>query len=196
MDVNVKYFETGGNHTSEVLEHVKPVVESRKIKDIIIATTRGDSGLLAIQAFDPKQYNVVCVTHSDGFAGPNKQELKQERKENLVAAGAKILTATHSLSGVETGISKALAGGNIIYPVEMFARLVRLMLGDGVKVCMEIAIMAADAGLITDVTKDVLCIGGTGTGADTACIVLPAYTRSFSDLRVKQVLCKPEVARP
>nr|MDO8116293.1 hypothetical protein [Candidatus Sigynarchaeota archaeon] len=116
-------------------------------------------------------------------------------KEKILAAGGKVLTATHSLSGVETGINKALAGGNIIHPVEMFARLVRLLLADGVKVCIEIALMAADAGMITDVTKDILCIAGTGTGTDTACIILPAYTRSFSELRIKQILCKPEISR-
>jgi hypothetical protein len=88
-------------------------------------------------------------------------------------------------------LSKKLAPGNVIFPVEMFARLVRLTMCDGVKVCMEIAIMAADAGLVR-VDVDAMCIAGTGRSADTACIIKPAYSRDFTELRIKQILCKPE----
>ena len=42
------------------------------------------------------------------------------------------------------------------------------------KVVLEIAAMAADAGLVrTD--EDVICIGGTGRGADTAVVLQPNY---------------------
>ena len=102
---------------------------------------------MACEIFDPKKFNVVCVTHSDGFAGINKQELKEENKKKIINMGGKILTATHTLSGVESGISKKLAGG-VVFPVELFARLMRLIIGDGIKVCIEIALGAADAGLL------------------------------------------------
>lgn len=195
MEVNCLYFEKGGSHAKEVLDHVKPIVESRHIKDIIVATSRGDTGILACETFDTSKYNVVLVTHSDGFAGPNTQELKDDNKKKIEELGGKILTATHTLSGVETGISKKLAGG-VVFPVELFARLMRMIIGDGVKVCIEIALGAADAGLIGDIDKDVLCIAGTGKGADTACIIKPSYSRDFTELKVKQILCKPEIARP
>jgi hypothetical protein len=62
--------------------------------------------------------------------------------------------------------------------------------GQGVKVSCEIVMMAADAGLVrTD--EDVICIGGTGKGADTACVIKPINTHNFFDLRVKEVICKP-----
>jgi hypothetical protein len=58
------------------------------------------------------------------------------------------------------------------------------------KVCVEIAVMAADAGLIpTDC--DVLCVGGTGRGADTAVVLRPAHMNHFFDLRIREILCKP-----
>lgn len=195
MDVMVKYFPRGGNHADDVLAHVQPIVESRNITDIVVATTRGETAVKACKVFDTRARNVIAVTHSAGFTGPNQQELKAELKAEIVAMGGTVLTATHALSGVETGITKKLAGGSVVYPVEMFARLLRVVIGDGVKVCIEIALMAADAGLLTDVKADILCIAGTGTGADTACIIRPAYTRDFTELRVKQVLCKPEIAR-
>ena len=195
MDITVRYFEKGGNYTDDVLAHVKPIVEARNIKDIIVASTRGETGIKACKILDSKSRNVIVVTHSAGFAGVNRQELKDEQKAAIEAAGGKVLTTTHALSGVETGFSKKLGGGNVIYPVELFARLLRLIVADGVKVAIEIAVMAADAGLIPDVKNDVLCIGGTGTGADTACIIRPAYSRDFTELRLKQILCKPEIAR-
>ncbi|MBD3185480.1 hypothetical protein GF325_01525 [Candidatus Bathyarchaeota archaeon] len=195
MDVTVKYFKKGGDHSDEVLKHAKEIIDSNgDIKDIIVASTRGGTGLLACKIFDPGKYNVIVVTHSDGFAGPNKQELKTGNKEQIERLGGKVLTATHALSGVESGISKVLSGG-VVFPVELFAKILRIIACDGVKVCIEIALMAADAGFITDVTKDVLCIGGTGAGADTACIIKPAYSRAFTELRLKQILCKPEIGR-
>ncbi|MHA1370889.1 MAG: pyruvate kinase alpha/beta domain-containing protein [Promethearchaeota archaeon] len=193
--VDVLYFEKGGVHTKELLEHVKPIIDNIGIKDVVVATTRGETGILACQTFDPKTYNLVCVTHATGFTGPNKQELKEGNAKKIRDAGAKILTATHAFGAVESGISKKLGGGNVFFPVDVFARLVRLTIGDGVKVCMEIALMAADAGLVP-VDKDILCIAGTGVGADTACIIRPANSRTFPDLRLKQILAKPEVARP
>ncbi|MHA1607222.1 MAG: pyruvate kinase alpha/beta domain-containing protein, partial [Candidatus Freyarchaeota archaeon] len=61
---------------------------------------------------------------------------------------------------------------------------------DGFKVCIEISLMAADAGLIP-VDKDVIAIGGTGRGADTAVVLKPAESSHFLDLRVHAILCKP-----
>jgi hypothetical protein len=50
--------------------------------------------------------------------------------------------------------------------------------------------MAADAGLIrTD--ADVIAVGGTGTGADTAAVIRPANVARFFDLKVRGILCKP-----
>jgi len=60
------------------------------------------------------------------------------------------------------------------------------------KVACEIALMAADAGLVrTD--EDVISIAGTGRGADTAVVLRPVNTRNFFDLKVKEILCKPRL---
>ena len=50
--------------------------------------------------------------------------------------------------------------------------------------------MAADAGLVrTD--EDIIVIGGTGQGADTAVVLRPVNSEDFFDLKVKEILCKP-----
>jgi hypothetical protein len=62
--------------------------------------------------------------------------------------------------------------------------------GQGTKVACEIVLMAADAGLIrTD--EEIITIGGTGSGADTAIVVKPAHTHDLFQLKVREVLCKP-----
>jgi hypothetical protein len=63
-------------------------------------------------------------------------------------------------------------------------------MGEGTKVCVEITLMAADAGLIP-VDKDIVAIAGTGRGADTALRIKPANTARFFDLKIKEILAKP-----
>ncbi|MFC2078298.1 hypothetical protein ACFLTM_05780, partial [Candidatus Bipolaricaulota bacterium] len=64
------------------------------------------------------------------------------------------------------------------------------LFGQGMKVCVEIAVMAADAGQIpTD--RDVICVGGTGRGADTAVVLRPAHMNAFFEARIGEILCRP-----
>jgi len=63
-------------------------------------------------------------------------------------------------------------------------------MGQGMKVVIEISVMAADAGLVrTD--EDIIAIGGSGRGADTAVVLRPVNSNDFFDLKVKEILCKP-----
>jgi len=51
-------------------------------------------------------------------------------------------------------------------------------------------LMAADAGLVrTD--EDIISIGGTAQGADTALVIKPVNSFHFFDLKVREVICKP-----
>jgi hypothetical protein len=64
--------------------------------------------------------------------------------------------------------------------------------GQGTKVAIEIALMAADAGLVrTD--EDIIAVGGTSEGADTALVIKPANSFSFFDLKVREIICKPAI---
>ena len=90
------------------------------------------------------------------------------------------------MSSAERAIKKTLG---TVEPLEIIAHALRLM-GEGTKVCVEVTLMAADAGLIpTD--QDVVAIGGTGTGADTALRIKPANAARLFDLRIREVIAKP-----
>jgi len=72
--------------------------------------------------------------------------------------------------------------------VDIIANTLRIF-GEGMKVACEITLMAADSGLVrTD--EDIVAIGGSGRGADTAVVLRPVYSHEFFDLRVKEILCK------
>lgn len=62
--------------------------------------------------------------------------------------------------------------------------------GQGMKVIVEIASMAADAGVIP-ADKDVLVIAGSGRGSDTAVILRPANSHRIFDLVIREIIAKP-----
>ena len=52
--------------------------------------------------------------------------------------------------------------------------------------------MAADSGLIS-VQENVISIGGTGGGADTALVLQAANVNNFFDVKVREVITKPQL---
>lgn len=62
----------------------------------------------------------------------------------------------------------------------------------GFKTAIEVAVMAANGGLIKDITKDIISLGGTSSGLDTAIILRAAYQNNFLDyLKIREIICKP-----
>jgi hypothetical protein len=64
------------------------------------------------------------------------------------------------------------------------------MFGQGVKVCVEISVMAMDAGMIP-YGERVIAVAGTGRGADTAIIIKPAHAKDILNTRIQEIICKP-----
>ncbi len=185
MKIQSKYFEQASRDlTRDVLEIVREFMELNKdINHVVVATTEGSTGLLFAEEFESR---AVVVTHHTGFRQPNFNEIDPEMKKGIQETGAAILTTTHAFAGVARGVRNKLQTYSI---TEMLAYAYRTF-GQGTKVCAEIALMAADAGLIP-VDKDVVCVGGTGRGADTAWLINPTNTNTFTDLKMKACICKP-----
>jgi hypothetical protein len=74
--------------------------------------------------------------------------------------------------------------------VEIIAETLKRFGTEGVKVAVEVAVMAADAGLVpTD--REIIAVGGTGGGADTALVMKAAHMNNFFDLEVREIIAKP-----
>ncbi len=179
------YFERPGKeHTEEVLREVKKRAEELGIKKILVASTTGYTAEMASEILGDKE--IIVVTHSYGFKKENENEFPEELRKKLEERGIKVLTATHALSGVERAIRKQLGTW---LPVEIVANALRIFC-EGMKVCVEIAMMAADSGLVrTD--QDIIAVAGTARGADTAVVLRPAYTFKFFDMKIKEIICMP-----
>jgi hypothetical protein len=185
MEVQGVYFaESGSACTGKTLEIAKKRAEQLGIKTIVVASTSGETGVKAVKLF--ANHKVVIVTHATGFPTPDVQELTQPNRAKILENGGMILTATHAFGGVGRAVRRKF---NTYQVDEIMAHTLRVF-GQGTKVACEIVLMAADAGLIrTD--EEVISIGGTGSGADTALVIKPAHTHDFFELKVREVLCKP-----
>ncbi|MBW1989233.1 MAG: hypothetical protein JRI97_06770 [Deltaproteobacteria bacterium] len=178
------YFDSPGRaNTEKTIELAKKRAEELGIDEIVVASTHGDTGLLAVEAFPGAK--VAVVTYHCGFNVPFETVMKPEVRETLQRRGAAVVQATHALSGLERSIAKKHGG---MYPVLLMADVLRLF-GHGTKVCVEVSIMAADAGVLSG--KEVVAIGGTGRGADTALVIKPANQSDLFDMRIREIICKP-----
>jgi hypothetical protein len=180
----VYFHSSGSQNTETVLKLAKEYAQAEGIKDIVVASTTGETGVKASEIF--KGFNLVVVTHHAGFAEAGAQELREENRRKILENGGRVLTATHALSGVERAVRKKF---KTLLPIELIAHALRLF-GEGTKVCVEISVMAADAGLIP-VNRHIVAIGGTSKGADTALVVKPATASSFFSFEVREVIAKP-----
>ncbi|MBC7236310.1 MAG: hypothetical protein H5T69_10745 [Chloroflexi bacterium] len=189
LTVPCTYFESPGAHNTErTLELAHARAEALGIRYILVATTSGQTGARAAQLFEGAQ--VVAVTHSTGFASPNQQELKPEYRQQIEAAGAKILTCQHALGGIGRAVRRKLG----TYQIDEIIAFTLRTFCQGIKVACEITLMAADAGLVP-AGEEVVAIGGTGRGADAAAVIAAANAQDFFDLRVLEVICKPRCWR-
>lgn len=130
--------------------------------------------------------NLVVVTHQVGFREPGVDEMPAEVRRSLMAEGVRVLTTTHLFSGVDRAITKEFGG---LYPGQVVAHAL-YMFSQGVKVAVEVAVMALDAGLIP-YGQEVIAVGGSGRGADSALVMLPAHSRRFFETKILEIICKP-----
>jgi len=179
------YFgEAGPENTERCLQLARARADELRIAHIVVATTSGRTGARAAALF--RGHEVVVVTHSAGFRGPNIVELQAEERAAIEEAGGRILTCAHAFGGVGRAIRRKLG----TYQVDEVMAFTLRLFCDGVKVACEITMMATDAGLIP-ARQEVIAIGGTGQGADTALVLRSANSQDCLDLRVLEVICKP-----
>ena len=205
------YFESGGEkNTDKILEVAKARALKRDVKHVVIASTRGDTGIKAAEVFKDTGIEVVVVTHQTGHMGAGVQQLKDENRKKLRELGIRIVTGTDAFTGgVGLGITRrqTLEGTRpspetrsmigmmrrmipTIPPVVTIVASVFRLFCAGLKVAVEVTLMAADAGAIP-VGKDVVAIAGSSRGADTAILIKAANTTNFLDLDIHEIIAKP-----
>jgi hypothetical protein len=190
MERPVIYFDrTGPENTDLTLQAARKRALDLGISNLIVASTHGDTGLKALEIFKNTKIQIIVVGISFSYKSEGWDMSSSVRKE-LEDQGAKIVISHHVLSDdIIGGVSEQ----GIPHQHKIIAETLRRF-SQGVKVAVEITIMAAEAGVI-DTDHEVISIGGTHQGVDTALVVKPSYARNFYDFEIREIIAKPRIPK-
>jgi hypothetical protein len=177
--------KAGANNTEATIQLSIDRALELGIRYLVVASNKGET--LKKIILKRSNLNIVGVTHHVGFAGAGVDEMPANIRRELEVQGVKLLTASHLFAGVDRAIRTQFGG---VYPAEIVAQTLR-MFGQGVKVAVEIATMALDAGCIP-YGEDIISIGGTVRGADAALLIRPAHSNKFFQTEIREIICMPE----
>lgn len=185
---NITYVANpGADNTETVIQRVFDRLQKGDITHVVLASTTGSTALKLSDKIKDRSVSIVSATLHAGFSEPGKKRITEEQIRAQEEKGITVFTGSHALSGVNRSITNKFGGTS---PLEMVGHTLRLFCGHGLKVGVEVSIMAADAGHIP-VDRDIIAIGGTGGGADTAIVLRAAHMNNFFDLKIKEILIKP-----
>jgi uncharacterized protein len=183
MASTIRYFATPGpENTDETLAAVRDRARELGIRQVVVASSHGTTARRAREIIDDAGVRIVAVSISAAFDAEGWTMTAAERSA-LEGLGITVLTGLHALGD---DVSEQFTSHSP-------ARIVRETLYtfcQGMKVAVEVALMAAEAGLL-DMQAEAIAVAGTGEGADTAVVLTPAYARKVRDLRIREILAKP-----
>jgi len=190
IERTIYYFEQAGyGNTLDVVEIVYKRLQEGDIKNVIVPSLSGETGLKFAKRM-AGDTNLVVVTSHPGYSEPGVWDFNLDILKELEARGCKVVKQSHILSGLERSISNKFSGAS---HTEVLAETLRSLLGVGMKVAIECTIMAADSGAIP--IQKTIAVGGThskkGGGVDCAIVVWPSHFNNFFDFRVLEILAKP-----
>jgi hypothetical protein len=179
----ILYFtKTGKANTDALLKAARSRATTLGVRQVVVASTHGFTARRAQAAFAGTGVELIAVTIAAAYDREG-WTMKDAERARLRRAGITVLTGTHALGG-------ELSNGLEVPGAQDIASKVLYRFCQGMKVAVEVALMAADAGLL-DMRREVIAVGGTGEGADTAIVVKPAYTRTFQKLEIREIIGKP-----
>ncbi|MFQ5919339.1 MAG: hypothetical protein ACE5I4_04765 [Thermoplasmata archaeon] len=220
MEKSVEYFDRPGFVNSKrTLELARGRALELGRRYAVVASVTGRGALRLARLLEGASVRVVCVTFRagtiwrmetlekseiwdeipelsrvrerwkgegvDGISGPTEDTI--EALQNL---RAKVVTATDLGWSIDASLRLSLGIGS---PVEIIKETLRLLC-PGFHVAMFATMTAADAGAIP-VDEEVVAVGGTEYGLDTALVIKPSYSDQMFDrvhgLEVREVVCKP-----
>lgn len=175
----ITYFDKPGKqNTQATLELAMAATESEGMDTMVVASTTGETAKKAAGMVADEDINLIVIPHQYGWADEPEFDLdlipELQEQGHTVHFGT-MLFHTYEFYGTDA-------------PTAM-ANILRTF-GQGTKVCLEILLMAADAGHISPAEK-VVAVAGTGRGADTALTATPATSINLKKLKIHRILCKP-----
>ena len=179
IEEKVVYFEkTGKENTETLFDVVDQAVNELGIQKVVLASTRGYTAQVAMDRFEGQNVRLIIVPHQYGF-GPG-QRFPKELVEQAQQQGHEVHFGTMLFH------QEKMFG---VGPAQWVADFLRVF-SQGVKVCVEILLMAGNAGLVEQ-GEQVVVVSGTGSGADTALVMTGATSTNLKAMHISRILCKP-----
>ena len=186
MEEKTTYFEKRGKlNTETALRLARKRAEELGVRQVVLATTHGYTALQAAEVFRGSGIELIAVSISSAF-DEEGWTMSQEERRRVEQAGVRVLTTLH---GLADGVAEGLYGEST--PGSVIANTLRLF-SQGMKVAVEVSIMALEAGLIP-AGGEIIALGGTTDGCDTAVVLRPAHARRIKKFRICEILCKPRI---
>lgn len=183
MESKILYHEKPGiQNTRATLEMARERAAALGIDTVVLASTHGYTARQALEVFAGTGMKLIAVTICAGYTAEG-WTMEDDARRELEAKGVLVLTGIHALGDDVSGaFDHTPANAIVAQTLYRFSQ--------GMKVAVEVALMAADAGLLA-MDREVIAIGGTDEGADTAVVITPAYPRKFRELSIHEVLAMP-----
>jgi hypothetical protein len=187
MERAIIYFDhEGAQNTEQTIKVATAYCRAHGISKIVVASSSGSTAL-KLKKEAGEGLTVIAVTYGAGSRFTEEVEAFNKNYETLRSQGILTVRGVHALSGVERAMEHHYKTGFL--PLNIVADTLRLF-SQGMKVCVEVSLMAAEAGYISP-AEDVVVLGGSGEGADTAVLIKPAYAATLFDMKIREILCMP-----
>lgn len=184
MEEKIVYFDKPGpENTKETIGLTLERARARGIEKVVLASTRGGTAREAAEAVQGTGIRLVVVPWQFGFKGKD-QPFPQELAAELRSQGHEVHFGTMLFHTVD------LYGGGT---PQALANILRTF-GQGMKVCLEIILMACDGGAV-GIGEKAAVIAGTASGADTAVVATAGPSSKVSALKIHEIICKPRLEK-
>jgi len=167
MERKITYFdEPGEESTAVVLGIAEERARELSIEYMLIPSVRGASAEKALDFF----WNTNLTLF---FVGTDPARFARETEKRITDSGFKLAFYKHVDYQYPDAVKNA------------FRRF-----GQGTKVAVEVTLIAAQEEVVESGTE-VVALGGSGKGLDTALVIMAARSDEFSELEIREILCKP-----
>jgi len=181
LERRIVYFENAGRvNTERTLRLAVERAQELGIKNMVVASTHGYTAGKVLEILSGTNLGLVVV-------GISRESFSKD-----------------ALRALEDREFPLLFSDEVEYTHPQLMKNAFRKLSEGVKVCMDICVVAAEGGVIPE-GDEVVAVAGTGQsgfepggGADTALVMIPRKSREFNTLPgkekrrdLKEIICKP-----
>ena len=193
---SIFYFSACGQvNTEKTLELAIQRARELGLKKLVVASETGLSALKATEMLRNTGIDLIVVTSAAGTKiektaiGDLKIGIPDKKIwDKLEKSGAKIVRATDPFYNIgaaleHTGVPTSAT----------FIRLCLKMLSSGTAVCVGVALMATDNGVLEE-GAEVVVVAGSWVGLDTALVARATNSVNFfkrGATQIREIICKP-----